>query len=178
MADRTHLAVSAAHGRAAAEWRGMNPEQWSRVKGLFQQALERPVEERTAWVRSCCDGDRALEHEVESLLVAHQRAGSFANRPELELMAGMSADVQTAVGGPALRPGDRLGLYEIRDLVGAGGMGEVYRAHDVRLRRDVAIKVLPTAFTSDRERVARFNREARLLAALNHPNIAAIYGIE
>src|SRR5262249_54009317 len=149
-----------------------------RVKLLFQQALERPVEERSAWVRSRCDGDRVLEAEVESLLAANERAGSFANRPELELLAAMSADSQTSVPGPAVRPGDRLGAYEIRALVGAGGMGEVYRAHDVKLRRNVAIKVLPSAFTADRERVARFEREARVLAALNHPNIATIFGIE
>jgi eukaryotic-like serine/threonine-protein kinase len=74
--------------------------------------------------------------------------------------------------------GTRLGSYEILTLLGAGGMGEVYRAHDSRLGRDVALKILPEAFRSDPERLARFEREARALAALNHPNIAAIYGIE
>ena len=74
--------------------------------------------------------------------------------------------------------GTRLGSYGILTLLGAGGMGEVYRAHDSRLGRDVALKILPEAFRSDPERLARFEREARALAALNHPNIAAIYGIE
>ncbi|HEX7796645.1 MAG TPA: protein kinase [Vicinamibacterales bacterium] len=77
-----------------------------------------------------------------------------------------------------LSPGTRLGSYEIRGLLGSGGMGEVYRAHDARLRREVAIKILPRLLTADAERVSRFEREAHLLAALNHPNIAAIHGIE
>jgi len=78
----------------------------------------------------------------------------------------------------SLLTGQRIGVYEIRALIGAGGMGEVYRAHDTRLGRDVAIKILPRAFTADPDRLARFEREARMLASLNHPNIAAIYGFE
>src|SRR5690348_12242381 len=75
-------------------------------------------------------------------------------------------------------PSARLGPYEILSFLGAGGMGEVYRARDTKLGRDVAIKVVPDAFAQDADRMARFNREAQLLAALNHPNIAAIYGVE
>ena len=78
----------------------------------------------------------------------------------------------------ALAPGLRIGAYEITSLIGVGGMGEVYRARDTRLQRDVAIKVLPDGFSSDRDRVARFQREAQVLAALDHPNIAAIHGLE
>jgi dipeptidyl aminopeptidase/acylaminoacyl peptidase len=78
----------------------------------------------------------------------------------------------------ALASGTRLGTYEIRGLIGAGGMGEVYQAHDTKLDRNVAIKVLPQQFAGDSERLARFQREAKMLAALNHPNIAAIYGLE
>src|SRR3989304_6105128 len=78
----------------------------------------------------------------------------------------------------ALTSGTRLGTYEIRALIGAGGMGEVYEAHDTKLDRDVAIKVLPEQFARDSERLARFQREAKLLAALNHPNIATIHGLE
>src|SRR5690242_16644636 len=77
-----------------------------------------------------------------------------------------------------LPPGARIGGYEILDPLGVGGMGEVYRARDTQLRREVAIKVLPDAFSHDADRLARFQREAELLAALNHPNIAAIYGLE
>src|SRR5688572_24252468 len=77
-----------------------------------------------------------------------------------------------------LAPGTRLGAYEIAALIGAGGMGEVYRARDTRLNRDVAIKVLPETFASDPDRIARFQREAKTLASLNHPHIGAIYGFE
>ncbi len=77
-----------------------------------------------------------------------------------------------------LSPGDRLGVYEVTAEIGAGGMGIVYRAHDTRLNRDVALKVLPDVFADDPERLARFQREAQVLASLNHPNIAAIYGLE
>src|SRR6202165_285171 len=78
----------------------------------------------------------------------------------------------------SISPGTRLGAYEVLGLIGAGGMGEVYRARDMRLNRDVALKVLPDSFANDPDRLARFTREAQTLAALNHPNIAAIYGIE
>ena len=77
-----------------------------------------------------------------------------------------------------LQAGARIGHYEIQSALGAGGMGEVYRAHDSRLNRDVALKILPEAFASDPERLARFEREAQMLASLNHPHIAAIHGIE
>src|SRR6202022_4591960 len=77
-----------------------------------------------------------------------------------------------------LAAGTRLGSYEVVAQIGAGGMGEVYQAHDTKLGRDVAIKVLPADFINDVERLARFQREARMLAALNHPNIATIYGLE
>jgi serine/threonine protein kinase len=152
--------------------------EWDRVKRVFQEALERPPEQRAAWLQAQCGDDRALAAEVESLLATHARAGSFAERPALELLGGLNERSDVIIAGVALQPGDRIGVYEIRELVGAGGMGEVYRAHDLRLRRDVAIKVLPSEFTDDRQRHARFEREARVLAALNHPNIAAIYGIE
>src|SRR5437899_9056154 len=78
----------------------------------------------------------------------------------------------------ALSPGSRIGPYEITAPIGAGGMGEVYRARDSRLHRDVAVKTLPAAFSDDANRMARFQREAQVLAALNHPHIAAVYGLE
>ena len=92
-----------------------------------------------------------------------------------DLAAGIIAHRHTTV---SLTPGARLGPYEIVGALGAGGMGEVYRARDRKLDRDVAIKILPEAFAVDADRVARFQREAKTLAALNHPNIAAIYGLE
>src|SRR5260370_36526478 len=78
----------------------------------------------------------------------------------------------------ALAAGARLGPYEILSALGAGGMGEVYRARDTRLKREVALNVLPEGFSQDPDRLARFQREAELLATLNHPNIAAVYGLE
>src|SRR5262245_53938300 len=78
----------------------------------------------------------------------------------------------------SLQAGSRLGIYEVVSAIGAGGMGEVYRARDTRLNRDVALKILPDAFALDPERLARFQREAQILAALNHPNIAGIYGLD
>jgi serine/threonine protein kinase len=80
--------------------------------------------------------------------------------------------------GASVMTGRRIGVYQIMARVGAGGMGEVYRARDTRLGRDVTIKILPRAFTADADRLTRFEREARVLASLNHPNIAAIHGIE
>jgi serine/threonine protein kinase len=77
-----------------------------------------------------------------------------------------------------LTTGTKLGSYEVASQIGAGGMGEVYQAHDTKLGRDVAIKILPEAFAHDPERLSRFQREAKMLAALNHPNIAHIYGLE
>ena len=78
----------------------------------------------------------------------------------------------------ALSPGSRLGAYEILTLLGSGGMGEVYRAKDTKLGRDVALKILPATFTHDVDRLARFRREAQVLASLNHPHIGAIYGLD
>src|SRR5262245_23255830 len=77
-----------------------------------------------------------------------------------------------------MTPGTRIGPYVVSDTLGAGGMGEVYRARDSKLQREVAVKVLPEAFAADAERLARFEREARMLASLNHPNIAHVYGLE
>jgi serine/threonine protein kinase/WD40 repeat protein len=147
-------------------------DRWDRVKELFQAALGREPHHRPAFLRDACGDDHALRTEVESLLDAHQRAGSFAERSPVERIGASAAYMQ------ALNPGARFGIYEIAESLGTGGMGEVYRARDTQLGRDVAIKVLPAAFLPDRERLARLEREARLLAALNHPHIGAIYGIE
>jgi serine/threonine-protein kinase len=139
---------------------------WDEVKGVLQDALERPPEERAAWLEKRCHEDRALLAEVESLLTAHERAGSFGERPALELLNNMR-----------LQSGDRLSVYEISALVGAGGMGEVYKARDSRLDRTVAIKVLPSHLAANADRYQRFEREARVIAGLDHPHIGALYDI-
>jgi serine/threonine-protein kinase len=141
----------------------MDATRWAAVKRVLQDALDLPLGERAGFVRDACGSDFELQHEVESLLAAHARAGDFVETP--------------AFGSGHLRPGERFGSYEIRGFLAAGGMGDVYRAHDTQLLREVALKILPGAFTADSERLARFEREARVLASLNHPHIAAIYGL-
>ena len=128
--------------------------------------LDRP--EREAYLNEACPDDAALRAEVMSMLVAHDGAGAFGDYP----LAGVSEPAKR------LAPGTRLGTFLIQTLLGSGGMGEVYRAHDTRLARAVAIKVLPDSFAQDAERRSRFEHEARALASLNHPHIGAIYGVE
>ena len=147
-------------------------EDWPRLKELFAGARALPADVRAAYLSKECGGNDALREEVESLLASDQRAKSFLEAPAV--VRGDNARDQ-----PRLRlEGLRLGVYRVQALLGAGGMGEVYRARDTKLERDVAIKVMGRAFTSDSDRLARFEREARMLAALNHPNIGAIYGFE
>ena len=155
-------------------------ERWNRVKQVFQDALEQPAAERGLFLRGACGDDRELRGEVESLLLAHAAAGSFAQGPAVEALppSGAVALRDGEWAEHRLQRGARLGQYEILSAIGKGGMGEVYRARDSKLGRDVAIKILPRIFTSDPDRLARFEREARLLASLNHPNIGAIYGLE
>jgi serine/threonine protein kinase len=151
----------------------MTPGHWQRVKELFHAALERQPDRRSAFLQDACAGDEVLRREVESLIAAHEKAGSFADAPAYELAADFLQDDQPGLSGE-----QAIGHYQILGKLGAGGMGEVYRAKDTKLGRDVAIKVLPAAFVRDESRQRRFQQEARALAALNHPHIAAIYGLE
>jgi serine/threonine protein kinase len=150
---------------------------WSRVKEIFHAALTRVPDQRAAFLQDACGEDVALRDEVESLLAAHAEAGSFAERAPIDAL--MSDGPRPANrGAPAMAAGIELGRYRILGPLDAGGMGEVYRALDTRLHREVAVKVLPTAVSADPARVARLEQEARLLAALNHPHIATIHGFE
>ena len=144
----------------------MDQERWQRVKGLFHSALECEPESRQPFLDGACREDIDLRREVEWLLAKEEDAESFLETPALEYPANPSF------------LGRQFGPYRIVAELGAGGMGEVYRAHDSNLGRDVAIKTLPIMFARDTERLARFHREARTLASLNHPNIAAVYGLE
>jgi eukaryotic-like serine/threonine-protein kinase len=137
---------------------------WGDLEALFHEALERAPAERAAYLTERCAGRPDLQIEVEALLRAHEGAASALNVPPVAPQ-------------PRLKAGVRLGSYEVLAELGTGGMGEVYRARDPKLGRDVAIKVLPPLFLNDPERRARVEREARVLAALNHPNIAAIHEI-
>jgi eukaryotic-like serine/threonine-protein kinase len=147
--------------------------QRDRISDLYHQALECPRDTRSEFLKKACDGDHALREDVESLLRYEVESARF-----LETPAGVVAGDLARMSENSLMIGRRLGPYTIVAPLGAGGMGEVYRAHDGNLGRDVAIKILPSHFTADRERRSRFAREARLLATLNHPHIGAIYGLE
>ena len=142
-----------------------------RLKEVFADARALPAADRQAYLSAACAGNEALRREVESLLASDERAKSFLESPAVVLTGGTSS-------ARLMIEGRRLGAYQVEALLGAGGMGEVYRARDTKLQRDVAVKFLPHAFTSDPERLSRFEGEARMLAALNHPNIGAIYGFE
>ena len=146
-------------------------ENWQRVKAIVSDALELSDDERAAFIDEVCGDDRQLREEVESLL-QHDADDEFLEQPLL-VAAGQVDDT----GQNALEPGAMLGPYEIEELIGAGGMGQVYRARDTRLDRVVAIKVLPGRFADDDGRRQRFEREARVISGLNHPNICTLHDI-
>ena len=159
----------------------MDAHSWHRVKEIIEAVLARPPAKRVASIQEMCGDDTSLRAEVQSLFAAMEEAGTFIEppaRPSLPLSAAFPAGWIPDLGKRALEPGSSLGPYTILEFVGAGGMGEVYRASDGTLNRDVALKVRPAAFALDEDRFTRFRREAQILAALNHPNIAAIYGLE
>lgn len=148
----------------------MKDARWQEVSQLYFKALELPENEREIFLNTCKDED--LRQEVLSLLADETMARSFLESPVLEIKPG-----------PGMKKGSSLigrqfASYHILSELGKGGMGEVYRARDRKLGRDVAVKVLPEAFAANAERMARFQREARVLASLSHPNIASIYGLE
>ena len=151
----------------------MKPERWQKIEGIYHAALEREEGQRAAFLNEACGGDESLRREVESLLTQEGETGSFLEAPALEVAAKVMAEDS----GRSLL-GRQLGSYQVLSLLGTGGMGEVYRAHDRKLGRDVAIKVLPKKFSQDPERLGRLEREARMLASLNHPHIGAIHTLE
>ena len=138
----------------------MEPDRQHQISDIYHAALEHPPGERAAFLNEACDGDEGLRQEIESLLGYEAATARFLETPAVHMI------------------GRELGRTGSLAPLGAGGMGEVYRARDSKLDRDVAIKILPSHFTADPERRARFAREARLLATLNHPHIGAIYGLE
>jgi Tol biopolymer transport system component len=150
----------------------MTPERWKQISQLYQAALARPASERDSFLLEACAHDEPLLREVQSLL--EQPTSPLA-------LEGLAPSAIAQVMSDASRTnltGRRFGTYLVGERIDSGGMGDVYRASDAQLGRDVAIKVLPSAFANDPERLARFEREARLLAALDHPHIGTIHGVE
>jgi serine/threonine protein kinase len=144
----------------------MTPERWQRIEALFHAACERPSDERAAYLHTACD-DEEVRRQVEHLLSEPLSGNDLAGIGPIGL-SGVPVDTMS---------GKHLGAYQLGELLGSGGMGEVYRARDPSLGREVAVKILPAALATDPDRLARLDREAKTLAALNHPNICAIYGL-
>jgi len=136
----------------------MDHERWRRIEDLYHAAQSLPPAARAPFLATECGGDEALRGEVESLIAQPDATWAGLPRPA----GNMDEEIL----------GKRLGHYDVQLLLGAGGMGRVYRARDTRLGRNVALKLLPPEWTEDPDRLARLEREARLLASLNHPNIA------
>jgi eukaryotic-like serine/threonine-protein kinase len=148
----------------------MKPERWQQLDHLFHLALARDSAERGTFLEEACAGDEELRKEVEALIAANEQAGSFIEKPALEAEAKSLADEQSD-GGSESMVGKTIGHYRIISPLGSGGMGDVYLAQDTVLSRQVALKLLPQFFTRDRDRLRRFQQEARAASALNHPNI-------
>jgi eukaryotic-like serine/threonine-protein kinase len=155
----------------------MDPDRWRQIEGLYHAALERASGERAAFLTEACVSDLDLRQEVESLLAYEEQAQSFiATQPGMIATEMLGMLGMQAAEAPVIIGSD-ISHYRILALLGCGGMGEVYLATDTKLGRKVAIKLLPARFTSDAERVQRFEREAQAASALNHPSILTIHEI-
>ena len=150
----------------------MTPERWQQIDLLFHATLEYEPAYRAVFLASACAGDDGLKHEVESLLSFHDNTDSFIETPPGDVAAQL-----LGVRNSRFKPGDHVHNYKIIRQLGSGGMGEVYLAEDLKLRRQIALKLLLAEFTFQRDRVRRFELEARAASALNHPNIVTIHEI-
>jgi eukaryotic-like serine/threonine-protein kinase len=146
-------------------------DRWRQVEGLFYRALELKPEARPEFLRQSCGGDTELREELEGLLQSAEKTTDFLAKPVLEAAQRIVAEK----GYQSIAPGTLLAHYKIVSMLGAGGMGEVYLAEDVRLRRKVAIKMLAPDLTRDERGLRRFEHEAHAASALNHPNILTIH---
>ncbi len=156
----------------------INRKHFSRVDELFDAALDKSPEERASFLAEACTGDAALRKEVEELLELCAKEDALF--PSGAMKGPIWEEVARELSGgddANIVPGDHIGPYQILALLGRGGMGSVYRAKDPDLEREVAIKVLSRDFADDSSTLRRFEREAKLLASLNHPNIASIYDL-
>src|SRR5262247_687232 len=158
----------------------MESDRWALIERLYHAALEREPAEREAFLDEACAGDEMLRRQVAALLACDGQSPGFIESPAVEVAAramaanpSLSEEAETL----AIKLPPQIGAYQILSQLGRGGMGEVHLALDTRLRRKVAIKLLPTEFTADTSRVRRFEQEARAASALNHPNIITVYEI-
>ena len=150
----------------------MKADQWQKIESVLQDALDRAPVERASFIEDACAGDDELKAEATTLIAAYEEAGDFIEEP------AMARDAQVLLGADlASNVGREVGPHKIIERLGAGGMGEVYLAQDTRLRRPVALKLLPAYFAADEARARRFQSEARAASALNHPNILTIHEV-
>lgn len=152
----------------------MDASRWQQVERVYQAALEHEPEWRAAFLFEACGEDNDLRREVESLLAQDLAVSSPLDHPAVELATDLLDKSRTM----RLHAGTQLGPYRIEEPLGAGGMGEVYRAKDTRLGREVAVKVLAERLVFDSAALTRFRMEARSIAALSHPNVLSIYDVE
>jgi eukaryotic-like serine/threonine-protein kinase len=150
----------------------MTPDRYQQIDHIFQIALGLEPPKRAAYLDEACSGDEALRSQVESLITSDEGGLSFIDQPAFEMAARVLASDE-----PALSAGDRIDRYSVLSLLGSGGMGEVYLAHDEKLDRKIALKLLPIHFTRNQEGLRRFQHEARAASTLNHPNIITIHEI-
>jgi eukaryotic-like serine/threonine-protein kinase len=150
----------------------MTPARLQTIEEIFHSALDREPDQIGAFLDTACEGDELLRGKVEALLASHQQAGKFIEIPVAGIATRIIENRQ-----PDLLVGQTIGHYKLSERIGTGGMGDVYLATDLTAGRKAALKLLPTRFTSDAERLKRFQQEARAVVGLNHPNILTVYEI-
>ena len=150
----------------------MTPARFQTIETIFRAALDQEPDQVSAFLDTACEGDEVLRRKVEALLASRQRAGSFIETSAVGLATKI---IQNGQADSLV--GQTIGHYKISESIGTGGMGEVYLATDITAGRKAALKLLPLRFTGDAERLKRFQREARAVVGLNHPNIVTVYEI-
>lgn len=152
----------------------MNPEQWRKIREVFEAASDRPAGERAEFIASACAGDEETRGRVEAMLAADARDNLLMDRPAWEAGGALMASLASLEDTQSFS-GEKIGVYRLMEELGRGGMGTVCLAYDTRLKRKAALKILRSQLINNPERVRRFQREARAASALNHPNIITIY---